>query len=200
MLKGLSQALLATVALAAVSTLGDLAWANWVPDHRAAFGLAHGTLLGAAIGLALGLARGRVLAGIAGGAAIVLGAALGFYALRPLLGYSGMLVCWMALWLAFGLLGGRWLGRVHSTAQSLTRGALAAVGSGLAFYLISGIWTRFSPQTIDYPYHLACWAFAFLPAFLALLVERRSSPGTTGPSRPCSRPAPRRGGRRRAPA
>ncbi len=169
----LAPALLSSVALAAVSTLFDFVWATWLPEHKAWLGLVHGALLGAAIGLALGLARRRAVAGLLGGAAIVLVAALGFYALLPLLGYSAMFVLWMALWLGFGLLGGRWLGSRHSTRQALARGVVAALGSGLAFYLVSGIWRRFDPQTIDYPYHFACWAFAFLPAFLALLVERR---------------------------
>ena len=169
----LSRPLLAAAALAAVSTLGDFVWARWIPEHKAAFGLVHGALLGAAIGLALGLARGRALAGLIGGAAIVLGAARGFYALRPLLGYSAMFVLWMALWLAFGLLGGRWLGLRHSLGEALARGALAALGSGLAFYLVSGIWRHFDPRTIDYAYHFGCWTLAFLPGFLALLLERR---------------------------
>ena len=166
--------LAAAAALAAVSTLGDFVWAGWLPEHKAVFGLIHGALLGAAIGLAVGLARGRAVAGLIGGAGIVLGAALGFYALRPLLGYSAMFVLWMALWLAFGLLGGRWLGPRHSTREALARGALAAVGSGLAFYLVSGIWSHFDPRTIDYLYNFGCWTLAFLPGFLALLVERRS--------------------------
>ena len=166
--------LLASAALAAFSTLGDFVWARWIPEHRAVFGLAHGALLGAAIGLVLGLARGRAIAGLVGGGAIVLGAALGFYALRPLLGYSAMLVLWMALWLAFGLLGGRWLGSRHSATEALARGIVAAVGSGLAFYLVSGIWSRFDPRTIDYAYNFGCWTLAFLPAFLALLLERRA--------------------------
>jgi hypothetical protein len=174
MAKRLLLPLAASAALAAVSTLGDFVWARWIPEHRAVFGLAHGALLGAAIGLVLGLARGRALAGLVGGAAIVLGAALGFYALRPLVGYSAMFVLWMALWLAFGLLGGRWLGARHSMAEALTRGAIAAVGSGLAFYLVSGIWRHFDPRTIDYAYNFGCWTLAFLPGFLALLLERRS--------------------------
>jgi hypothetical protein len=174
MAKSLRTALGAAIALAAVSTLGDFVWAKWLPEHKAVFGLIHGALLGAAIGLAVGLARDRAVAGLIGGAGIVLGAALGFYALRPLLGYSAMFVLWMALWLAFGLLGGRWLGPRHSTREALTRGAVAAVGSGLAFYLVSGIWSRFDPRTIDYLYNFGCWTLAFLPGFLALLVERRS--------------------------
>jgi hypothetical protein len=165
--------LLASATLAAVSTFGDFVWARWIPEHKAVFGLVHGALLGSAIGFALGLVRGRALAGLTGGAAIVLSAALGFYALRPLLGYGAMFVLWMALWLAFGLLGGRWLGPRQSFGEALARGALAALGSGLAFYLVSGIWSRFDPLTIDYLYHFGCWTFAFLPGFLALLLERR---------------------------
>ena len=176
MSKRLALPLLASVALAAVSTLGDFVWASWIPEHKPVFGLVHGALLGAAIGLALGLARGRAMAGLVGGAAIVLGAALGFYALRAFLGYSAMFVLWMALWLAFGLLGGRWLGPCHSMSEALARGAVAAVGSGLAFYLVSGIWSRFDPHTIDYLYNFGCWTLAFLPGFLALLIERPARP------------------------
>jgi len=164
----------ASAALAAVSTFGDFVWARFIPEHKAVFGLVHGALLGSAIGFAVGFVRRRALAGLIGGGAIVLGAALGFYALRPFLGYAAMFVLWMALWLAFGLLGGRFLGPRHSLGEALARGTLAAVGSGLAFYLVSGIWSRFDPQTIDYPYHFACWTLAFLPAFLALLLERRA--------------------------
>lgn len=164
--------LLASVALALVSTLGDFVWARLELEHKAVFGLAHGALLGAALGLALGLVRGRARAGLVAGAAIVLGAALCFYALVPLLGYQAMFVAWMALWLAFGLLGGRWLGPRHSAREALARGALAACGSGVAFYLVSGIWSRFDPRTIDYASNFASWTLAFLPGFLALLLER----------------------------
>lgn len=172
--RGLLPAVVASLALAAVSTFGDFVWASWIAEHKAVFGLIHGALLGSAIGFALGLARGRALAGLAGGGAIVLGAALGFYALRPLLGYAAMFLLWMALWLAFGLLGGRFLGPRHSLGEALVRGTLAALGSGFAFYLVSGIWSRFDPQTINYAYHFGCWTLAFLPAFLALLLERRA--------------------------
>jgi len=162
----------AALALALLSTLLDLVWAAWIPEHKAVFGLAHGALIGGAIGLPLGLVRGRPVAGLLAGAAIVLGAALGFYGLARLIGYAAMFAAWAALWLAFGLLGGRWLGARHSLGESLARGTAAAVGSGLAFYLVSGIWTRFDPRAIDYLYNFACWSLAFLPGFLALLVER----------------------------
>jgi hypothetical protein len=42
------------LALAAVSTLGDFLWANWIPGHRPLYGIIHGTILFACIGLYLG--------------------------------------------------------------------------------------------------------------------------------------------------
>jgi hypothetical protein len=177
MLKSLRNALVCALAIAALSTLGDFVWARWIPEHRPFFGLAHGLVLGAAIGLVLGVPRGRAAKGALLGALIVLVAAGGFYGLRPFLGYSAMFVLWMAFWAAFGLLSGRWLGPHHSLGESLARGGLAAVGSGLGFYAISGIWTRFDPKSIDYTYHLACWTIAFAPGFVALLLERRLPPG-----------------------
>ncbi len=174
MLTSVRRALVGAFLIAALSTFGDFVWARWIPEHRALFGLAHGLVLGAAIGLVLGVVRGRPARGALLGALIVLVAAGGFYALRPLFGYLGaMVVLWMAFWAAFGLLNGRWLGPHHSLGESLLRGSLAAVGSGLGFYAISGIWTRFDPKTIDYAYHLACWTIAFAPGFLALLFDRR---------------------------
>lgn len=176
MLPSLGRALLGAFAIAAFSTFGDFIWARWIPAHHLAFGLAHGLLLGAAIGFVLGVLRGRPHRGALGGAVVVLGAAVGYYGLRPLLGGAAMLVSWMALWVAFGVLAGRGLGVHHSWRESVSRGLVAALASGLAFYAISGIWTRFDPRTIHYPYHLACWTVAFAPGFLGLLLERGSPP------------------------
>jgi hypothetical protein len=86
------------------------------------------------------------------------------------MGYAAMFVAWMALWAAFGLLSGRFLGEPRqAVGTALARGLVAAVGSGLAFYAISGIWTRPAPGGPDYAYHFLCWTGAFLPGFLALL-------------------------------
>lgn len=171
---GIATSVLGALVLAAVSTLGDFVWARWVPGHRPVFGLAHGTLLGIALGLYLGALRGRRWRGALGGAGIGFGAAGGFYLFAPFLGYAAMFPLWMALWAGFGLLNGRGLGdRVTSHASALARGTLAALGSGLAFYAISGIWTRPRPGGPDYAYHFLCWTAAFLPGFLALLAGRR---------------------------
>jgi hypothetical protein len=166
---GLAASLVGALLLAALSTLGDFVWARWVPEHRMGFGLAHGTLLLLALGLYLGLVRRRAARGALSGAIVGLLAAASFYALAPLLGFGAMFVSWMALWLGFAYVDARLGGAVRPRAV-LVRGLLAAVGSGLAFYAISGIWTNHSPAGPNYPYNFLCWTIAFLPGFAALLL------------------------------
>jgi hypothetical protein len=169
---GALAALAGALLLAALSTFGDYVWAQHVPAHRVVFGLVHGTLLLMAVGLYLGVLRGRALVGAATGALVGLLAAASFYALAPLLGYSAMFVSWMALWLGFALLDA-WLRGAAAPRETALRGVLAAVGSGLAFWAISGIWTRHEAGGPRYAYNFACWTLAFLPGFLALLLRAR---------------------------
>jgi hypothetical protein len=171
MRRGALLAVAGALILGAINTLGDYVWARFVSAHRTAFGVLHGALLCLAIGLFLGIARGRPARGALGGTAVGLAAAASFYVLAPFLGYAAMFPSWMALWVGFAFLDARGLGA--GTARSaVLRGLAAAVGSGLAFYAISGIWTRPRPGGPDYAYHLACWTFAFLPGFVALLVGK----------------------------
>ncbi len=182
---GIVNAAAATLIVAAFSTFGDFVWARWITSHRAVFGLLHGTLLCLGVGLCLGALRRRPVKGALAGAAIGLGAAAGYYALAWVMGYAAMFVLWMALWAAFGLLQGRGLGEPRSSrGVALGRGALAALGSGLAFYAISGIWTRPEPGPPDYTYHFSCWTVAFFPGFLALLGKRRRVERIEGVQRP----------------
>jgi hypothetical protein len=175
--RGATHAIVGSLLLAALSTLGDFVWARFVPSHRPVFGLLHGTALSMAIGLYLGALRRRARRGGVTGAVIGLAAAGGYYLLAPLMGYAAMFVLWVALWAAFGILNGRGLDdRPSHTAGALARGALAAAGSGLAFYAISGIWTRPAPGGPDYARHCLCWTVAFLPGFLALLVRETPPP------------------------
>lgn len=158
--------------LAALNTLGDFIWAHYIPRHRAVFGLLHGTLLLLALGLYLGLLRKRPALGALGGALVGLAAAAGYYALARLIGLSAMFLSWMALWIGFAVLDARLLQRLVPLGEALIRGAVAAVGSGLAFYAISGIWTRPRPGGPAYGYNFLCWTVAFLPGFMALLVRK----------------------------
>ena len=63
--------------------------------------------------------------------------------------------------------------------MTLKRGLLAALLSGLAFYLISDIWIHEAahPGMLE---HFAAWTFAFLPGFAALFARL---PGAVDPRR-----------------
>jgi hypothetical protein len=101
-----------------------------------------------------------------------LAAAAGYYALAPLLRFYAMLVSWMALWLGFALLDARVLQRQVPPREALIRGLIGAVASGLAFYSISGIWTRPRAGGPSYGYNFLCWTMAFLPGLMALLLKK----------------------------
>ena len=59
--------------------------------------------------------------------------------------------------------------------NSLSYGVLAMVGSGIGFYMISGIWRPFDPRGWDYAVQFLSWSIAYLPGFLALLVKARTT-------------------------
>lgn len=180
-MNGARESLIGAILIAALNTFGDFVWARFIPSHRALFGLAHGMILCMAIGAYLGALQGQGKRGAGVGAAIGLGAAAGFYVLAPFLGWAAMVVLWMALWAAFAwFANGGGSPRAGSRA-ALGRALVAAIGSGAAFYAVSGIWTRQRPGGPDYAYNFLCWAFAFLPGFLALLV------GSTPRSGPMAR-------------
>jgi len=168
-------AVVGAVMTAAVSTLGDYLWKNMLPHRQPIYWFAHAVVLFATVGFCLGLPARKPAAGAIGAAAIGCVATAGFYFLQPLLGYSAMFVLFVALWVGLGLLTGRVLQQVHSMRTVVVRSALAAVGSGLGFYVISGIWMPFNPHGWDYARHFIYWTIAYLPGFAALLA-RASSP------------------------
>jgi len=172
-MRGIAPTLAASVLIAGLSTLGDFIWATWIPQHVAVYGLMHGTLLFCAVGAVLGMLAGRPAAGAMAGAAIGAAAAGSFYLAAPFTGYSTMFVVWIGVWVALAFLHAE-LRRGHTAIrQVLGRGAIAAAGSGVAFYAISGIWRPFDPQGWDYLVHVAAWTLAYLPGFAALLLRTR---------------------------
>jgi hypothetical protein len=171
---GVVATLTGAMAVAAVSTLGDFVWAAGNLRHRPEYGLTHGTLLFLAIGFFLGVLAGRPAAGALWGAGLGFLAAGSFYVLAPLVGYSAMFVVWIAMWVALAVLYAG-LSRQHvGLVAVLGRGAAAAVGSGTAFYAISGIWRPFDPQGWDYAVHFGAWTLAYLPGFAALLLAQKA--------------------------
>ena len=171
----MTTALAGALALGALSTLYDFIWAYFEVRHRTVNGLVHGMTLLSVAGLVLAWPARRYVAGLAGGAIAGLIAAASFYAFYMVFGYlGGILAAWMLLWLLFGTLETRLRG-VRPGADSLVRGLIAAVLSGAAFYLVSGIWTDHSGPP-NYLRNFASWTFAFFPGFAALLWPRDSSP------------------------
>ena len=160
-------AVVASLCLGAVMTVGDWLWAAMEIRHRVAYGLIHGALMCLCLGLAIGVRAGRPAPAAIAGPAIGVLAAASFYALAPMLRWNAMFVAWMLLWILFGVLQ-RWLSKRESMSLSVMRGVAAAILSGATFYAISGIWTSDSHSDPNLPWHFVAWTIAFLPGFAAL--------------------------------
>ncbi len=161
------KALTSTAIVAIVATFGDWVWATFLSRHLMVAGLAHGALLCLAMGAVLARPERRV-AGAAWGMAAGVTAAAAFYALAPLLRYGAMLPAWFALWVLLALVRRLTAADALSWREAAVRGAIAGTASGVAFYLVSGMWTGWNPRDINYLDHLARWAFAFAPGFIFL--------------------------------
>lgn len=157
-------AIVGAALIAAVSTLGDFVWAGLNLRHRVVYGLAHGAILFLCMGAYFGSLQHKPLRGAMYGAGIGLAAAGSFYVLAPIAGYSVMFFVWAFVWIALAFL--------VRNPPIVARGIVAMIGSGLGFYLISGIWRPFDPEGWDYAVHFLSWTVAYLPGFLALLVRR----------------------------
>lgn len=171
MLGGMVFAVVASLLLGAVMTLGDWAWAALEIRHRVVNGLAHGALMCLCLGLAVGVRAGRPGAAALAGPVIGVIAAASFYALAPVLRWSAMFPAWMLLWILFAVLQQR-LARKEAMTTALVRGVAAALLSGAAFYAISGIWINDSHTNPNLLRHFGAWSFAFLPGFAALFWRR----------------------------
>lgn len=177
---GVLDSLIAAVVLGAVSTFGDWLWANFIPDGAIVPGVLHGVAIFFVLAVVLAYAThrrsayGYLLWRLPVAGALI---AASFYPLYFVLGYLGsLLATWMAMWLVLAWLHQKARGDVESLSRSVLRAGLAAILSGLAFWAISGIWTSAEPVT--YAWRFACWSFAFLPGFLALLFAQPRAAGS----------------------
>ena len=180
-------ALLASLALGAVMTIGDWLWAAFEIRHTITAGLAHGALMCLCLGAAIGLREGRAAAGLIAGPIVGVLAAAAFYVLAPALRMMAMFPAWMFFWICFAVLQA-WM-RARRLMQRerppvvvgiglvpvMVQGLAAAVLSGLAFYSISGIWTRHDPAGPNYLWNFIAWSFAFFPGFAVLFWPRRAA-------------------------
>ncbi len=167
MLKALVHAALAALILGILSTVGDFVWEHWSLRHRVVSGLVHGAVICLWIGAVIGLRAGKPLAGIAVGLPVGVLAAGVFYVLAPVLRWNAMFPAWMLFWICFGVLQAR-ISADRALAPALARASVGAVLSGVAFYLVSGMWTSPPPGGPNYPMNLVNWTFAFFPGFAAL--------------------------------
>jgi hypothetical protein len=173
----MSLAILASVALGAASTLGDMLWAGLSLRHRMGYGLLHGAAICLLIGVFVGARAGRPFSGLAAGPVVGLIAAGSFYGLAPWFRYYAMFPAWMLFWICFALLQ-KVLSRESRWDSAVLRGLVAAICSGAAFYAISGIWINPPRDGPRYLYNFFAWTIAFVPGFAALFAgarDRRSA-------------------------
>jgi hypothetical protein len=163
----MTYAVIASLLLGTAMTLGDFAWAVLHIRHRVVYGLVHGAMMCLCLGLAVGIRAGNPRLGGLAGPVIGVIAAGTFYLLSPALRWNAMFPAWMLLWILFGVLQHR-LRPSEPMTRAIVRGAVAAIFSGIAFYLVSGIWTQDSHESPNLPWHFAGWSLAFLPGFIAL--------------------------------
>ena len=167
--------------VALVATLADYTWYTLHVRHSMLTGIIHGAVLLTAVGAVLGLHAGRVVKGLPIGALAGIGGALTYYLLVALVDRrtygSAIPASWVALWLMLAVLDGRWLRAPERRPWSViaTRGALAAVLSGAAFFMVMNIlWGRPPASGRNYAVQFAAWAVAWAPGLLALTFGRRS--------------------------
>jgi len=159
-------AVLASLALGLVMTAGDFLWSALNIRHRVVYGLIHGAVMCLCLAVAIGVRAGKPGRAALAGPLIGVIAAASFYALVPVLRWGALFPAWMVFWILFAFLQQR-LDRNERLATATLRGITAALLSGVAFYLVSGIWTneaRYRSMAI----HFAAWSVAFLPGFAAL--------------------------------
>lgn len=169
-------ALLAALLLGALSSFGDWLWTHFLTDGAILPGVLHGVAIFAVLAAVLAAHAGtsrafKVLMPSLPVAGLVIAAA--FYPIAMLTGYlPALLITWVAMWLTLAVLQRRARGNGESMNRALIRGLLAAVGSGAAFASVSHMWTAPAPGGPNYLLHFVYWSFAFLPGFLALMVDQ----------------------------
>jgi hypothetical protein len=170
--------------VALVATLADYTWYTLGVRHSITTGIIHGAVLLTAVGAVLGLDAGRVVRGLPIGALSGVGGALIYYLLVAFVDGrtygSAIPASWVGMWLLVAVLDGRWLRAPQRRpwGQIALRGVLAAVLSGIAFYLVMNtLWGRPPATGKNYFVQFAAWVVAWAPGLLALTVGRTPGAG-----------------------
>jgi hypothetical protein len=167
--------------VALVATLADYTWYTLGIPHNIVTGVVHGAVLLTAVGAVLGVTAGRVVKGLPIGALAGVGGALTYYLLVQLVDPrtygSAIPAAWVTLWLILAVLDGRWLRAPERRPwrEIAIRGALAALLSGVAFFLVmTTLWGRAPAGGRNYAVQFGAWVVAWAPGLLALTVGRAS--------------------------
>jgi hypothetical protein len=165
----LGPALVGSLLLAALSTAADYVWFLDIPGHQVLSGSIHGASLFTVLGAYLGWRKGKLVAGAVGGLLSGVIAALSFYALAPIGGYSMMLVSWLLLWILLAALQTYLDGRLD-WAKALGRGVATAIAAALGFIVVLyQLYRGWPPETFSFFTHFVAWAMAYLPGLYVLL-------------------------------
>lgn len=163
--------LIGALLLAAVTTAGDYAWFEFGIRHNPVAGVLHGVVMMGSLGAVLGWQARRLGLGILGGIVAGVAGALMFYALWRVLGWGAMFASWSAIWLGLAAFDHYVLWK-HSGSSWIARGLAAAILGGIAFYMISGVWTAHGDDP-NYGWHFVSWFIAWWPGLAALTFGRR---------------------------
>jgi hypothetical protein len=162
-------AIIGALLLAALSTAADYVWFLNIPQHQVSSGAIHGSTLFAALGGYLGWRKGQLLIGVIGGLLSGLVAALSFYALAPVGGYSMMLVSWLVLWILLASLQTYLDGQLN-IARAVGRGLVTAIIAGLGFAVVLfELYRGWPPPTFSVFKHFVAWSMAYVPGLWVLL-------------------------------
>ena len=162
-------ALIGSMMLAVLSTVADYVWFLNIPQHQVSSGMIHGSVLFAALGGYLGWRKGKAGVGAIGGLLSGMLAALSFYALAPLGGYSMMLVSWLLLWIMLAALQTHLDGRLN-VPRALGRGFATSIAAGLGFAVVLfQLYRGWPPAEFPVVRHFVAWSMAYLPGLYVLL-------------------------------
>ena len=162
-------ALIGSMLLAVLSTVADYVWFLNIPQHQVSSGMIHGSVLFAALGGYLGWRKGKAVAGAIGGFMSGMLAALSFYALAPVGGYSMMIVSWVLLWIMLAALQTHLNGRLDMP-KAIGRGLVTSIAAGLGFAVVLfQLYRGWPPAEFPAFRHLVAWSMAYLPGLYVLL-------------------------------
>ena len=169
MISVLTPAIVGSLLLAVLSTVADYVWFRNIPQHQVSSGMIHGAVLFAALGAYLGWRRGKLGIGAIGGLMSGTVAALSFYALAPIGGYSMMLVSWVLLWILLAALQTHLDGQ-FDPARAIGRGLVTSIAAGLGFAVVLfQLYKGWPPASFPAFKHFIAWFMAYLPGLYVLL-------------------------------